>query len=158
MDVFRNRHATVPEIKAAGVALFQGIYKGSGFSLATNRYHRLQNQLKAGTIRPASLPPTEDAAEQHALRAWLQAMDWILLTPMSHNPLEFGFYRTPEGRIEPVAMTKAIGPEHLLKLICCGCKGDCNNKICSCRKHGVPCIAACSHCHGTSCSNVSTVV
>ena len=29
--------------------------------------------------------------------------------------------------------------------------------MCSCRKHGLKCVSACGHCHGTECNNVSDV-
>ena len=43
----------------------------------------------AGLIKSETLPPTEGAAAQHSLRAYLQIQDWMLLQSMSLNPDEY---------------------------------------------------------------------
>ena len=45
----------------------------------------------AGLIKPETLPPTEGAAAQHSLRAYLQTRDWMLLQSMSVDHSEYGW-------------------------------------------------------------------
>ncbi|KAJ8405288.1 hypothetical protein AAFF_G00322790 [Aldrovandia affinis] len=45
----------------------------------------------AGLIKPETLPPTEGAAAQHSLRAYLQSRDWMLLQSMSLDPSDYGW-------------------------------------------------------------------
>ena len=106
-------------------------------------------------MAPKSLPPTDDAAEQHALRSWLQTQDWLLLRSMANSPVGLGFTLTSDG-YEPVARTKPMAPDGLLNLISCNCKKDCSNMRCSCKRNGVKCISACGNCHGTECQNATT--
>ena len=44
-------------------------------------------------------------------------------------------------------------PETLLKVIRCMCKGNCSNKTCNCRKHGLICKKYCGLCRGETCTN-----
>ena len=46
--------------------------------------------------------------------------------------------------------------DSILNLVRCKCKTDCSSN-CSCRKHGLNCIEACTNCHGDDCSNASAV-
>ena len=49
----------------------------------------------------------------------------------------------------------------MLNVIGCKCKNatvtrkQCNSNLCSCRKHGLQCVAACLHCNGEDCENAS---
>jgi len=44
-----------------------------------------------GLIKPETLPPTEGAAAQHSLRAYLQTQDRMLLQSMSLDPSGYGW-------------------------------------------------------------------
>ena len=52
---------------------------------------------------------------------------------------------------------------YLLKFIRCKCSAKSKNmcclklNTCSCRKNGLKCVAACSHCHGENCRNVEEI-
>ena len=58
--------------------------------LAQTRFDLFSKKAAAGVIRPETLPPTEGAAAQHSLRAYLQTRDWLLLKSMSLDVEEFG--------------------------------------------------------------------
>ena len=156
MDTFYNEKSTEGDIQQAGIDIFQHVYRCLGTALSTIRIHHFNRQSKAGVIRPEGLPPTDSAAAQHSLRAYLQLQDWLVLQSMSRNPLKYGWYRGTFG-YEPVFMTAAVAPDHLLKFISCNCKGDCSSQRCSCKKNGVKCITACGHCHGKQCKNIESI-
>ncbi|KAI4802447.1 hypothetical protein KUCAC02_020283, partial [Chaenocephalus aceratus] len=89
----------------------------------------------AGLIKPETLPPTEGAAAQHSLRAYLQTQDWILLQSMSLNPSDYGWTLGVHG-YEPVPTLDPMAPEELLQFTSCNCNGDCSNRRCSCKRNG----------------------
>ena len=104
-------------------------------------------------LRPESLPPTDGAATQHILRAYLQYHDWLLLGSMTLPPIEFGGMTDSNGMYAPVTTNDPIAPPELLKLTACNCKKDCRSLQCSCRSIGVKCIVACGNCNGRKCTN-----
>ena len=107
-----------------------------------------------GCVYPERLPPTEGAAIQHSLRAFLQIHDWMALRCTSLDPTLYGW--TKEGAqndYEPVGSLQPIAPEALQNLISCGCKTGCSTNICSCRKNGLQCMTFCTVCRGSECSN-----
>ena len=61
----------------------------------------------AGTINPEALPPTEGAAAQHSLRAYLQTRDWLLLQSMSLDPTGYGWTHG----YEPIPTLDPMAPE-----------------------------------------------
>ena len=157
LDVFYNKNATKNEIEQAGIKIFQYIYNSKGLSLSTLRLHQYNKQAKVGVIRPESLAPTDGAAAQHSLRAFLQLQDWLLLKSMSRDPENYGWYQTANG-YEPVLTTAAMAPANLLKFVSCNCKGDCTSQRCSCKKTNVKCISACGNCYGTQCKNIDNEI
>ena len=52
---------------------------------------------------------------------------------------------------------KGVAPENLLVIIRCKCKlssrNVCGMNLCSCRKSGLKCVAACERCRGDDCNN-----
>ena len=48
-------------------------------------------------------------------------------------------------------------PKELLSFVHCNCKttsrNTCGTNLCSCRKNGLTCVAACVDCRGESCNN-----
>ena len=154
MDIFLDTEATKKSVIQAGTAIFQHIYHGPYTTLGEIRYNMFSRKAAAGVIKPETLPPTEGAAAQHSLRAFLQIRDWILLQNMSLNPSNYGWKIGVHG-YEPVPTLDPMAPEELLKFTTCNCHGDCSNRRCSCKKNGVMCISACGFCKGISCSNCS---
>ena len=136
INIFLDTEATKETVIQAGTAIFKYIYHGRDITLGEIRYNMFSRKAAAGVIKPETLPPTEGAAAQHSLRAYLQTRDWIFLQSMSPT-------------LDPTA------PEELLKITSCNCHGDCSNRRCSCKKNGVTCISACGVCKGITCKNCS---
>ena len=95
----------------AGVSIFQYIYYGLGTPLGELRFKLFSRKAAAGIIKPETLPPTEGAAAQHSLRAYLQSRDWILLQSMSLDPFEYGWRLGSHG-YEPVPTLEPMAPKN----------------------------------------------
>ena len=114
-----------------------------------------------GVIEPEKLPPTDEAAKHHGFLAHLQVVEWKMLDQRFNlSPTEWGWKEmiTSQNKkyLTPVRTSKAVAPENLLKVIRCSCKAkkkQCGTNVCTCRKHGIKCIAACGRYHGESCNN-----
>uniref|UniRef100_UPI00358E0096 uncharacterized protein n=1 Tax=Myxine glutinosa TaxID=7769 RepID=UPI00358E0096 len=154
IDIFLDTEATKETVIQAGTAIFKYIYHGRDTTLGEIRYNMFSRKAAAGVIKPETLPPTEGAAAQHSLRAYLQTRDWILLQSMSLNPSDYGWTIGVHG-YEPVPTLDPTDPEELLQFTSCNCHGDCSNRRCSCKKNGVTCISACGVCNGITCRNCS---
>ena len=152
MDIFLDTEATKKAVIQAGTAIFQYLYHGPNLTLGEIRYKMFSRKAVAGVIKPETLPPTEGAAVQHSLRAYLQTRDWILLQSMSPNPCDYGWTLGVHG-YEPVPTLDPMAPENLLKFVSCNCHGDCSSRRCTCKKNGVMCIPACGVCKGITCAN-----
>lgn len=152
LDVFMDTEATKDDVIRAGICLFKYIYNAPNVSLAQTRFDLFSKKAAAGVIRPETLPPTEGAAAQHSLRAYLQTRDWLLLKSMSLDVEEFGWVLGTQGYM-PVPTLEEWAPEKLRNLTSCNCKGDCTSRKCGCVKNAVNCISACGHCRGVSCKN-----
>ena len=139
ISIFLDTEATKETVIQAGTAIFKYMFS---------------RKAAAGVIKPETLPPTEGAAAQHSLRAYLQTRDWIFLQSMSLNPSDYGWTIGVHG-YEPVPTLDPTAPEELLKITSCNCHGDCSNRRCSCKKNGVTCISACGVCKGITCKNCS---
>ena len=72
--------ATKEEISEAEVKLFQYLYSNIDKPLNQKRYDMLMTK---GIFKPEKLPTTSGAAMQHALRAYLQYRDWLLLESLT---------------------------------------------------------------------------
>ena len=103
-------------------------------------------------IEPSPLPPTKAACVQHSLRVFHQVQTWISFETQL-PPTEWGWELKENGILWPIYTTKPLAPEDLLKIIKCGCKGDCNTNRCVCYKNGLSCSDICQTCRGISCSN-----
>ena len=152
LDVFLDLRATRDTVIRSGIAIFQYIYHAPGTTLGAIRYSMFSRKAAAGIIKPETLPPTDGAATQHSLRAYLQTRDWMLLQSMSLDPTNYGWAIGAHG-FEPIPTLEPMAPEELLKFTSCNCKGDCSNRRCSCKKNDVKCIAACGNCKGITCKN-----
>ena len=152
MDTFLDVQASKDVVIRSGISIFQHIYHAPGTALAAIRYSMFSRKAVAGLIKPETLPPTEGAAAQHSLHAYLQTQDWMLLQSMSLDPSGYGWTLGSNG-YEPVPTLDPMAPEELLKFISFNCKGDCSNRWCSCKKNDVKCISACGNCKGITCKN-----
>ena len=154
MDIFLDTEANKEAVIQIGIAIFQYIYHGPDTTLGEIRYNKFPRKAAAGVIKPETLPPTKCAVAQHALRAYLQTRDWILLQTMSLNPSDYGWTLGVHG-YEPVSTLNPMAHEGLLEFTSCNCHGDCSNWQCSCKKNGVMCISACGVYKGITCKNCS---
>jgi len=99
------------------------------------------------------LSPSESAAKMHANWIHLQAIIWASLGKATPAATDWGWKLVHEQLI-PIAVDGPLTPDHVLNIIRCKCKGNCSTASCSCRKHGLHCVTACSNCTGTECNNV----
>ena len=72
MDIFLDTEANRKAVIQAGTAIFQYLYHGPNLTLGEIRYKMFSRKAVAGVIKPETLPPTEGAAVQHSLCAYLQ--------------------------------------------------------------------------------------
>ena len=51
-----------------------------------------------------------------------------------------------------------VAPTDIFNVVRCKCRidthGPCTSMLCSCRKHGLKCVAACKNCNGEVCENL----
>ena len=103
----------------AGLYLFQFVYGYIMTSLQDHRFTRFSKMTAKAVLYPEALPPTNGAATQHILRAYLQYHDWLLLGSMTLPPTEFGWKVDATGQFSPIMTTEDIAPPELLKLTSC---------------------------------------
>ena len=72
-------------------------------------------------IKVKSLPPSENAAQQHSYRVYLQVMDWQFLEHAHVDPLRWGWVLR-NGLHHPVYTEQPAAPADLLKFVRCKCK------------------------------------
>ena len=135
-------------------------YKGEDTeSLSDMRYSKFLYMLtQCAKVEPSELPPTKRAAYYHALRVHLQVAQWASLNLHCLNPLDWG-WKLENDALVPIKTDLEPAPECLLNFIRCNCqpstKYPCKGLNCSCRKHGLECVAACGNCHGELCMNIA---
>ena len=161
IQVFLDKRSSGDNIKSAGVKLFEFLFQNpnskSHLTLHELRYHKFMRMAARGVVSPKDLPPSVGAAEQHALRAYIQISDWLTLTPKSLDPESFG-WKLVENIYTPIDLLGPMAPEGLLKLISCGCKTDCSSNHCSCVKANLKCLSACTTCRGITCENADVCI
>ncbi|KAK6175354.1 hypothetical protein SNE40_013838 [Patella caerulea] len=157
--VFTKSSATKSEIAAAGEKVLVLIYGGKAderLNILRCRKWSEKVMTSSSPIQVQSLPPTEDAAKYHSYRVYHQVQVWTNVAT-ELNPEHWGWQLSNQKYVAKT-MDRPPAPESLLKVIRCSCKGDCNSKQCSCRKHGLACAAGCGECRGISCTNSETVI
>ena len=127
MNVFLDVQATKDEVIKAGIAVFQYIYRAPATPLGQTRYSMFARKAASGVIKPDTLPPTEGAAAQHSLRAYLQTRDWLLLQSMSLNPSDYGWIVGVHG-YEPIPALEPMAPDELLRFTSCNSTGNCSTR------------------------------
>ena len=93
----------------------------------------------------------------HILRVYLQVVQWKSLMDVQINPEEWG-WEVKDGMYVPIGTDLPPAPAEILNVISCKCKTGCTSRLCTCRKHGLHCVAACKHCYGELCDNVEDIV
>ena len=115
INIFLDTEATTKEtVIQAGTAIFKYIYHGRDTTFGEIRYNMFSMKAVAGVIKPETLPPTESAAAQHSLRAYLQTREWIFLQSMSLNPSDYGWTIGVHG-YEPVTTLDPTAREQLFE-------------------------------------------
>ena len=136
-QMFYDAQATKAQLCQAGKDILLTIYgKPRGSCLNTLRCKGFMEKVAGKTaVQPHSLPPTDDAAEQHFLRAYHRVQ-----TLLGHkkDPKDW-WWKEVDGKFEPVKITNQPGPENLLTYVRCQCKEDgcAGNTNCSCKKFGI---------------------
>ena len=127
------------------------------------RFEKFMNLTSNSKKRfePHHLPPTDRAAFYHGLRTHLQIMKWMLVDEEEElSPSDWG-WKENNGCLLPVTTDLDVAPVLLKKVIRCKCKTTgknfCGTNLCSCRKHGLPCLSSCSGCRGEDCMNCEEV-
>ena len=136
MDIFLDIQSTKDTVIRDSITIFKYIYNAPGTILGEIRCNMFARKAAAGLIKPETLPPTEGAAAQHSLLAYLQTRDWMLLRSTSLNPDEYGWTVGVHG-YDPVPILDSMAPEELLWFTSCNCHGDCSTQRCSCKQHTV---------------------
>lgn len=113
-----------------------------------------------GSLQPEKLPPTPDAAYYHCLRIHLQIVEWKSLKTVNLEPTDSGWKKDNQVFV-PVSTKKEAGPQDILKVVRFKCKStsrnQCGTALCTCRKNGLKCVAACGDCHGIDCRNAHKI-
>ena len=156
VSIFSQEDQSPEVIEEAGKNLFKDLYKGSvQDSLNDLRFNLYMKAITSSDTRlqPESLPPTESAAGCHSRRVYLQVQVWKKLNDSAVDPLFWG-WKLQNDRLTPIMTEMALAPKELLNIVRCSCKSsDCSSKRCSCRKAGLPCLYACTHCSKNGCIN-----
>src|SRR6218665_316434 len=163
-DVIGSMNSTPADVGDAGCQLLVALYGGTMGIDTLNKlryttYMKLCSSSKSA-IRPEQLPPTHIAAYYHCQRAHLQAMQWHALSTEHVDPCAWG-WQLLHNKLVPITTDQPPAPDDLLKVIRCRCKttskNTCGTNLCSCRRNELPCVSACSNCHGSECNNCEMV-
>ena len=146
------------DIASAGETAMKRLYGESGdISIDELRLQKFKTKAaskpRITQIEASSLPPTKAACYQHSMRVFLQVQAWMALETQLFVSTDWGWELKDDQMFRAVYMDKPLAPEDLLKIIRCGCKGDCNTNRCVCRKNGLMCSDVCKEGRGLSCSN-----
>ena len=144
------------KLSEAGVQLLVGLYGVKGTeSIADLPYSAFCNTSQSRKFLPERLPPSENSTKLHVKRSHLQAVVLAILDHTNLVPTDWGWCLS-QDRLKPTALDGPIAPDHVLNVVRCKCKSNCSSALCSCRKHGLTCVTACSNCHGETCTNIQT--
>jgi hypothetical protein len=154
-DVILQTQATQDEVVHAGLQLMVLLYGGKRDEALNKMRYTTYSKMTAMSLlrpQPERLPPTERSASFHIMRVHLQAIHCKTLALNDLDPLKWG-WQVLNGTFVPIMTDLPAAPEDVLNIVRCKCKTGCTSSLCSCRKNGLSCVAACGHCHGDSCSN-----
>ena len=100
---------------------------------------------KVKNVQSQQLPPTSAALKQHLMRANYQAYIWRrAMDPETDVSPENQGWEMRDDHLEIVWTDLLPAPEAVMELLCCGCKGTCQTRRCSCVKNSLPCTDACT--------------
>jgi len=163
-EVIGCSEAPTKDVVKAGLQLLVLMYGGTiTESLNRLRYDTYMNAVANRSLppRPEKLPPTEAAAKQHILRVHLQVVEWQTLKTGNLKAEDWG-WRQVQQQYFPTTTDLPPAPADLMDLVKCKCKVEtrrpCMTMLCTCMKHGLPCLPACKHCCGRSCGNAGAAI
>uniref|UniRef100_A0A8D8YJ99 Uncharacterized protein n=1 Tax=Cacopsylla melanoneura TaxID=428564 RepID=A0A8D8YJ99_9HEMI len=119
--VFREPNATNDQIAEAGEKFLIQLYGGEHGtpSLDSLRYQLfIKSVVKPSQFQLSRLPPTTDAAINHAHRVYLQMQTWL---GNALVPTAWGWTLTRTG-IAPITTNRSAAPDSILKMISCSRK------------------------------------
>ncbi len=152
--ILQKETSSVTEVCDASISLLVALYGGKVHeNLANLRYTSYCCTSLSRRFQPERLPPSESAARMHVMRDHLQAIVWGSLGESGIKATNWG-WKAEQDRLVPIQIEGDVAPEHNLKVVRYGCNSNCSSTSCSCRKHGLHCVSACTNCHGNDCSNV----
>lgn len=139
-------------------------------NLTAARVKVWQNKMKRNALEPpklCSLPPTEAAFRENALRGHLAVVVWresLKADPPALSPTDHGWHHSTEGSTilfpTVVPPDTPLAPADLLKLVKCNCSSErsCATRRCGCRANDLGCTIFCNcraddDCHNKKPSN-----
>ena len=165
--ILGHYNATKVEIMQEAQPLVSACYleKETHTSMTETRKAVWRAKMRRGVLEPpklCTLPPTDAAFLENALRAHLQLATWLSATtgtPPAMDPLEYGWcLKGATGSIKyptVVPPDTTLAPEELLRVIKCGCTSShCTSKKCSCKVAGLKCTILCLCRGGDECENL----
>ena len=162
IEIFGDLTASQEVVTRAGLPLLSVVYGGQPTdSLDRLRYLQYLSVTSTSSVplKPERLPPTSRAAIFHLFRVHCQVAQWKTLSTKSIDPLLWG-WSSFDDRFVPIMTDLQPAPDGILNVVRCKCKAgserSCVTQLCSCRKHGLPCVAACKNCNGEACENIAT--
>lgn len=87
------------------------------------------------------------------MRVYYQIQEWKG-NEENMDPTDWG-WEVVNGSMKPIRTDKTPAPASLLNIVRCTCKKGCKTAICSCKKVGLECTAACSTCKGFNSENAA---
>jgi len=149
---FYKDHSLPEEIGKTTIRFFEKL-NSKNSTLAECRKQKYNEIILSDKSRidPTTLPPSPRAAFFHGLRVYHQMKVWRHLSECDIEPLKWG-WKIADDNFVGITTDKEAGPQDLLKIIRCSCKGSCD-KRCSCGKAGLECSSYCKECGGVSCNN-----
>jgi hypothetical protein len=88
----QSASATHDQVKTAGLSLMKAVYGGTDAdSLAAMRYAAYCTMSLARRFQTERLPPSDDATQQHALRAHYQCVVWCCPDNADIHPINWGW-------------------------------------------------------------------
>ena len=146
--------ASVQDVSIAGTRLLISVYGGKDSDcLSALRYQAYCKTSLSRRFNPERLPPSEGAARMHSLRVHYQVIVWGTLGKTQIKCTDWGWKLDEHGFLKPIQTDSPIAPDEVLNVIRCKCQGNCSPMLCSCKKHGLHCVSACTNCQGKDCCN-----
>lgn len=159
LEVFGEEESTKEEIIEAGTRFFAYLYGSTPPVKMNSLRHQLFSRSKT-TPSIKSLPPTDEALQQHLMRSHMQVMIWksaLEKSPTRVKPTDWG-WELREAVLSPVTGISKPAPNELMKIVACGCGTDtpCSRKNCSCKIAGLSCTTFCNCGAEDICNNCYT--